>query len=92
MAYAGNENGPEDTKVPNITSDPETGIGKWSHDELVDFFQEGMLPDGDYTGSLMAEVVDNGLKYMMKADAEALATYIAALPPISHTIIRKKKN
>lgn len=92
MAYAGNENGPEDTKVPNITSDPETGIGKWSHDELVDFFQEGMLPDGDYTGSLMAEVVDNGMKYMTKADAEALATYIAALLPISHTIIRKKKN
>ena len=91
MAYAGTENGPEGAKVPNITSDPETGIGKWGYDELVDFFQEGMLPDGDYTGSLMVEVVDNGLKYMTKTDVEALATYIAALPPIHHAV-RKKKN
>jgi mono/diheme cytochrome c family protein len=90
MAYAGTENGPEGTKVPNITSDPETGIGKWEQDELVDFFQEGMLPDGDYTGGLMAEVVDNDLKYLTPVDVEALATYIAALPPIYHVIHKKK--
>ena len=29
-AFAGNPKGPDGMKVPNITPDPETGIGKWS--------------------------------------------------------------
>ena len=49
------------------------------------------MPNGDYTGGLMAEVIDNGLKYLTREDAEALATYIRNLPPIEHAVSRKKK-
>jgi len=86
MAYAGTSEGPEGARVPNITSDPDTGIGRWTQDELLDFLKEGALPDGDYTGGLMAEVVDNGLKRLSAEDAAALATYIASLPPIHHEV------
>lgn len=86
MAYAGTKEGPEGAKVPNITSDKKTGIGEWSHTDLVDFFKEGSLPNGDYTGGLMAEVVENGLKFLTPQDAEALANYIATLPAISNSI------
>ncbi|CAK0744736.1 putative Diheme cytochrome c-type [Gammaproteobacteria bacterium] len=76
MAYAGTKDGPEGTSVPSITKDTKNRISKWSHSDLVDFFTEGALPDGDYVGGLMAEVVDNGLKHLTKEDAKALATYI----------------
>ncbi|MBI3707992.1 MAG: cytochrome c, partial [Proteobacteria bacterium] len=30
LAYAGTADGPEGERVPNVTTDPDTGIGKWS--------------------------------------------------------------
>jgi mono/diheme cytochrome c family protein len=89
-AFAGTQTGPEGAVVPNITSDKETGIGGWSRHDLLEFMDDGGLPDGDYVGGLMAEVVDNGLKRLHKDDAEALATYIAALPPVTNLITKKK--
>jgi len=89
--YAGNLAGPEGAKVPNITRDVETGIGGWKKDELLAFFSEGATPDGDYTGGLMAEVVDNSLKYLSKEDAEALVSYLAEVPAISNVIKSKEK-
>ncbi|CAK0780043.1 Cytochrome c [Gammaproteobacteria bacterium] len=91
LSYAGTSQGPEGAVVPNITPDPKTGIGQWTQADLVDFFKDGGLPNGDYTGGLMAEVIDNGLKYLTREDAEALATYIRGLPPIEHAVSRKKK-
>ena len=35
--------------VSNITSDIETRIGKWNHQEILDVLQIGMLPDGYFT-------------------------------------------
>jgi len=92
MAYAGTLEGPEGATVPNITTDPKTGISGWSRTDLVDFFKEGALPDGDFAGGLMVEVIDNGLKYLNKEDVEALAGYIGTLPPISNAISKKKKS
>ncbi|MEI6413647.1 MAG: cytochrome C [Pseudomonadota bacterium] len=91
LSYAGTQQGPEGAVVPNITPDPKTGIGQWAQADLLDFFKDGGLPNGDYTGGLMAEVIDNGLKYLTREDAEALATYIRNLPPIEHAVSRKKK-
>ena len=33
---------------PNITPDPETGIGAWSDDDFLAAFWEGVNPDGDH--------------------------------------------
>ena len=88
---AGTKNGPEGESAPNITPDRDTGIGKWSSSELVYFLETGALPDGDYTGSLMAEVVDDGTRYLKEPDRKAIAKYLLALPPIENKAFKKKK-
>jgi mono/diheme cytochrome c family protein len=85
-AYAGAIDGPEGESVPNITSDKATGIGDWSRSELVDYLSEGLLPDGDYAGSLMADVIDDGLEYLTPEDIDAIAEYITTLPAIENRI------
>jgi mono/diheme cytochrome c family protein len=78
-AFAGNPQGPDGQKAPNITPDIETGIGKWKLDEIIDVLKSGMTPDGDSVGSGMAEVVD-GTGQLTDADLHAIATYIKSLP------------
>ena len=86
LAYAGAADGPEGEATPNITPDKDTGIGKWSRSELVYYLSEGMLPDGDFAGSLMVNVIDNGLKYLTEDDLNAIAEYIMSLPPVEHEV------
>ena len=90
MAYAGTNDGPDGTPVPNITSDPDTGIGSWTKSDLLAFVQDGSLPNGDYTGGIMAEIVENSLSHLNITDVEALVEYIATIPPI-HNVIAKQK-
>jgi mono/diheme cytochrome c family protein len=79
-AFAGNPDGPDKQKAPNITPDPQTGIGKWSLDDIIEVLQTGTTPDGDAVGSGMAEVVD-GTGKLSDADRRAIAVYIKSLPP-----------
>jgi mono/diheme cytochrome c family protein len=81
-AMAGAYNAPEKALVPNITPDPETGIGKWSEDDTVQALKLGMLPDGDFVGSLMGPVVSEGTSKLIDADLKAMAVYLRSLPPI----------
>jgi len=57
----GNPKGPEDQAMPNVTPDVETGIGKWSVEEIADYLASGNKPDGDVAGGLMGEVIDGTL-------------------------------
>ena len=86
LAFAGAADGPEGESTPNITPDKATGIGKWSRSELTYYLSEGMLPDGDFAGSLMARVIDDGLKYLTEEDLNAIAEFIMSLPPIEHDV------
>lgn len=83
-AYAGTTDGPDGETVPNITPDSETGIGTWSATDVVRLLRTGQLPDGDFVGSVMGEVVDNGTSKLTDADRAAIATYLASLPPIAN--------
>ena len=87
-AYAGTREGPEGDLVPNITPDTETGIGKWSHQEIVDILKIGMLPDGDFTGGAMAEVTENMAKLQYK-DLNAIAPYFQPLPAVRNKVTGK---
>ncbi len=91
LYLAGTASGPEGAVVPNITPDRKTGIGRWSHSELVYYFETGMRPDGDLAGDLMAEVIDNGLRHLSKEDRLAIAAYVLAQPPIEHAVRKPKK-
>ncbi|MBI3451795.1 MAG: cytochrome c [Rhodospirillales bacterium] len=86
LYLAGTRDGPEGSKVPNITPDPETGIGKWSPGDLADLFKSGMTPDGDFVGATMAEVVRNSTSKMTDADLKAMIAYLRAVPPFRNDI------
>jgi mono/diheme cytochrome c family protein len=66
---------------PNITSDPETGIGRWSIDDIVTLLSDGQKPDFDFVGGAMGEIV-NDTAHLDDADRRAIAVYLKSLPPI----------
>ena len=78
-AFAGGQLGKD--KVPNITPNPTTGIGKWSDGDVSTLLELGMTPDGDFVGSDMGKVVNNGTSKLPDADVEAIVTYLQSLPP-----------
>ncbi|MGB0575824.1 MAG: c-type cytochrome [Alphaproteobacteria bacterium] len=82
--YAGTAEGegPEGQGAPNITPHIEKGIGKWSLGELVNYLESGEDPTGDYAGSLMAEVIENGTGKLSAADRKAIAVYLKSLKPL----------
>jgi len=88
QALSGTTDGPEGAKVPNITPDPETGIGGWSAGQLVRVLTDGALPDFDYVGSVMTEVVRNSTSRFTPEDRAAVAEYLLSLPPIRNPAAR----
>lgn len=79
---AGAKDGPEGEAVPNITPHPKDGIGGWTDDDLETYLKEGMDPDGDFAGSLMADVVDRSTGKLNDADISAIIVYLRSLPPL----------
>jgi mono/diheme cytochrome c family protein len=79
--YSGNPDGPDGQKAPNITPDPETGIGTWSLDDITTLLKTGQTPDFDFVGSGMAEAV-KGMAALSDGDRRAIAVYLKSLPPI----------
>lgn len=84
MFLAGTLNGPDGLVVPNITPDRQYGIGSWSRTDLAQYLGTGNRPDGDCAGSLMAELIDNGLKYLSKSDLDAIAEYVTSQPAVAN--------
>ena len=88
---AGTPKGPEDAAMPNITPDTETGIGKWSVEEIAEYLGSGNKPDGDVAGGLMGEVIDGtlaGYKDLTKADRVAIAQYLKTIPAVRNKIAK----
>jgi mono/diheme cytochrome c family protein len=81
---AGNTEGPEGDKVPNITPDEATGIGSWSKGQITGVLRTGLLPDGDVVGSGMGEVVNNGTSRLTDEDRAAIAEYLQSQRPIAN--------
>ncbi len=75
-ALSGNRQGPDGETVPNITADPEDGIGRWSLSDIEYFLDIGMLPDGDFAGSLMGEVIEDCTSHLTDEDRRAIAIYL----------------
>ena len=64
--------------APNITPDPETGIGKWSDAQLIKAIREGIRPDGSVIGPPMAY---GWYKNINDLDMKALVAYLRSLKP-----------
>lgn len=76
VPLSGNPDGPEGDVVPNITNDDEAGIGQWSADDIAFFLEIGMLPDGDFTGASMGEVIDHNTSRLTAEDRAAIGEYL----------------
>jgi mono/diheme cytochrome c family protein len=77
----GSSAGPGGKVVPNITPDPETGIGRWSEEDIVNLLRDGQTPNFDFVGGAMAEIVRNTSR-LDSADRHAIAVYLRTLPAI----------
>ncbi|MGI9404114.1 MAG: c-type cytochrome [Hyphomicrobium sp.] len=64
---------------PNITPDPETGIGKWTFDNFKNAVHNGIRADGAYLYPAMPYTHFTKIE---EADLKALWAYLRSLPPI----------
>jgi mono/diheme cytochrome c family protein len=71
----------------NITSDPETGLGKWSDDEILRAMREGVDRNGD---ALFPMMPYKHLRAMSDEDAKSVVAYIRTLKPIRNQTPKKK--
>lgn len=79
---AGSAEGPDGGSVPNITPHRDDGIGRWRARDIEYFLDVGMLPDGDFTGGSMSDVIDDSTSKLTREDRLAIAAYLMSLPPL----------
>jgi mono/diheme cytochrome c family protein len=63
----------------NITSDPETGIGKWTFDQFKNALHRGIRADGAY---LYPGMPFDAFTKIEEDDLEALWAYVRGIPPV----------
>jgi mono/diheme cytochrome c family protein len=68
---------------PNLTSDKETGLGKWTAEQVVAAVTTGLRPDGRVLAPSMPW---RGFANLTKSDALAIAAYLKNLPPITNKV------
>lgn len=73
--------------APNITPDPETGIGNWTDGEKIRAIREGVDRDGR---ALFPMMPYTNLRKMSDEDVEALVAYLNSLPPVKNPLPQTK--
>lgn len=68
--------------APNISSDPEAGIGGWTNEEIVQYLRTGRVAGKGQAGGSMAEAVEHSFQHMPQADLAAIAAYLKSTPPV----------
>ncbi len=67
----------------NLTPDPQTGLGRWSVEQIVTAIRGGVRPDGRILSLVMPWVNYSSLT---NDDAIAIAVYLKSLPAVRHDI------
>src|SRR6516164_5604911 len=82
---AGTPDGPNGQLVPNITPDPNTGIGKWEKDDVVELLRKGRTPEQSNVKDAMREVVEDGPRKQWEDwDRDMLPLPTSAVVPMSN--------
>ncbi|GAB80184.1 cytochrome c [Shimwellia blattae] len=68
--------------APNITSDPVSGIGGWSDQQLVQYLKTGNTPGKGVAAGGMGEVIEHSLSHLSDDDLQAIATWLRQIPPV----------
>ena len=69
--------------APNLTSDPETGLGDWTREQIVGALQTGKRPDGRELAPIMPW---RDLASLTARTRLAIAAYLKSLPPIKNKV------
>lgn len=75
--------------TPNITSDPETGIGSWTDEQIIAAIREGRRPDGSVIGPFMPIGLYRNLS---DNDVRAIVAYLRQVPAVRHEVPRSTFN
>jgi mono/diheme cytochrome c family protein len=68
---------------PNLTPDPETGLGNWSEEQIVTAITTGKRPDGRELAPAMPW---RGFANLTSQDAMAIAAYVKSLPAVVNKV------
>lgn len=85
-AYAGtvwNDDGKARLVAANLTSDPETGVGRWSDDMLARAIREGIGHDGRL---LHPQMYYRTFRMLSDEDLAAVVVFIRSLPPVRNPL------
>ena len=88
MEYAGNfviEDPGFRAYAPNITPDPETGIGNWTDEEIDRAIREGIRADGQVMGPPMAFPFYRDIS---TNDMSAIIAYLRSVPAVENVVPR----
>jgi mono/diheme cytochrome c family protein len=66
--------------APSLNGDVNSGLGRWSVEDVVEFMKHGYNDHGAAFGT-MVEVVNNSTYYMSDDDLHAMAVYLKSLSP-----------
>jgi mono/diheme cytochrome c family protein len=73
----------------NLTPDHETGLGKWTDEQIKRAFQEGVDADQKVLHWMMPYWI---FANMRDADADAIVAYLRSLPAVAHVVPRNQPN
>jgi mono/diheme cytochrome c family protein len=67
----------------NLTPDKETGLGRWTADQIVVAIRKGKRPDG---GALSGAMPSASFSRLTDEDAFAIAAFLQSLPPVKNKV------
>ena len=71
--------------IPNLTPDPETGLGTWRDDEILRALRDGVAADGHFLLPLMPTF---SYQHLSDEDARAVVAYLRSIPPYKQAMPR----
>ncbi len=73
----------------NLTPDAETGLGKWTADQIVTAIRKGKRPDGSELSGVMPSA---SFAHLTDEDAFAVAAFLKSLPPVHNKTVSFKSS
>jgi mono/diheme cytochrome c family protein len=68
---------------PNLTPDQDTGLGKWSIEQIVTAITKGQRPDGR---ELVPIMPSHAFANLTPEDSRAIAVFLKSLPPLKNKV------
>jgi mono/diheme cytochrome c family protein len=68
---------------PNLTPDQDTGLGKWSTEEIVTAITKGQRPDGRLLAPIMPS---HAFANLTPYDSRAIVVFLKSLPPVKNKV------